>query len=473
MRLGRFILSLLLATIAGGTVLLWPQSPLWMHTFSAIPELVQFSQDGKSLIVAEGWYTNSVPTAAPSLVFFDLKTGNVSQRLPLTFPPGTFIHKYWLTPDAQTIIAQVPQAKEGSNESIGGTSLVAYDVATSKQLREPLPSSHLHNLEFSPDRRWFWYIGPGSDVPPLEVKERKDYASNAGLRNIIHIASAADFRNVLSIPYNPSTQAFHNVGFLADQNRIAVLYTVWPGKPLLEIFKESPEKLEQLQQMLEVWDLQTGKKTHSSLMPATHRWYAIEKAIDKNIYIRGSKVNTLKAAESLSEVAKVSWVSDKELITSLEPQVSSLRREASFTANFVPATASQHCMGFGDDWVCHSIIHDRDNVAIGSALRWIDAKAGTNLMDRAYPGHTICVKERPSGKTRIEIVVKAGLNMRISDDGQYLAQANYIHKTLELWNANPSSRWPYAVAAGVLICIMMLFERKRKVNREIASQPSK
>lgn len=113
-------------------------------------------------------------------------------------------------------------------------------------------------------------------------------------------------------------------------------------------------------------------------------------------------------------------------------------------------------MGFGDEWVCHSIVHDRINLKYGTTLRLIDARIGTRLLDGIYPGHTICVKDRPSGKTRIEIVVKAGLNMRISDDGQYLAQADYIHKTLDLWNANPASRWPSAVIAGVLICILMM-----------------
>lgn len=463
MRIGRIILTLLLATMAGGAIILWPQSPLWTYTFSAIPELVQFSQDGKSLIVAEGWHTNSVPTATPSLVFFDLKTGKVSQRLPLTFPPGTFIHKYWLTPDARTIFAQVSKAKEGYNVSTGGTSLVAYDVATSNQLCGPWPTTDMYDLKFSSDRRWFWYIAPETEVSDSQLNKEKDYAS---LKSKLHIASAADFRDVLSIPFNPMTQAFHNVGSFADQSRIAVLYTQWPGITLQKLVKDSPEKLQQLQQVLEIWDLQTGKMTNSSLMPATHRWYAIEKAIGQDIYVRGSKVNTLKKIESLEELARVSWVNERELKATIEPLVSSSKPQVipgSPVMSYLPV--SRHCMGFGDDWVCHSIVHDRDNVAHVSALRLIDAKVGTRLMDNIYPGHTICVKERPSGKTRIEIVVKAGLNMRISDDGKYLAQLDYIHHTLDLWNANPRSRWPYAVAAGMLICIiMMLLGRKKKVR---------
>jgi len=464
MRIGRIILTLLLAAIAGGVIILWPQSPLWTQTLPGIHELVQFSQDGKSLIVAEGWYTNAVPTATPALVYFDLKTGNVSKRIPLTFPPSTFINKYWLTPDAQTIFAQVSKAKEGYNVSTGGTSLVAFDVATSQQLRGPWSCSQAHDLEFSPDRRWFWYTMPETEVSDRELSLTKDYAS---LKHNIHVASTADFRDVLSIPFNPSTQAFHNVGSFADQPRVAVFYTKWSGKPLLELAKESPEKLQQLQQVMEIWDLQTGKKTHSSLMPDSHRWYEIEKAIGQNIYIRGSKVNPLKPWEVLGELSRVSWVSETELAATIEPMVSSSTPQlnpGSPVMSYLPV--SRHCLGFDDNWVCHSIVHDRDNVAIGGVLRWIDAKVGTRLMDNIYPGHTISVKDRSSGKTRIEIVVKAGLNMRISTDGQYLAQMDYIKHTLDLWNANPSSRWPYAVAVGVLICtVMMLWGRKRRAAK--------
>lgn len=461
----RCLLTLLLACIVGGVIILWPHSPLWTQSLPNVHELVQFSQNGKSLIVAEGWCTNSAPTATPALVYFDLKTGKKTKRIPLTFPQGTFINKYWITPDAQTILAQVSTAKEGYNVSTGGTSLVAFDVASSKQLRGPLPTTNLHELQFSPDRRWFWYLGSGGDVSDLELSKTK---VDAGLRNIIHIASAADFRHVLSILYDPSKQAFHHVGFFPDQPRIAVLYTQWPGKSLLELAMESPEELQQLQQVMEIWDLQTGKKTHSSLMPTTHRWYKIEKTICQNIYVRGTKVNPLKTFESLEELSRVSWLCEKELEASIEPMVSSTRPLTPTTPvpvmNYLPV--SRHCMGFGDNWVCHSIVHDRTNVKLANVLRWIDAKTGTKLMDGIYPGHTICVKDRPSGKTRIEIVVKAGLNMRISDKGEYLVQADYVNHTLDLWNANPPSRWPYALATGLLICIiMMLLGRIRKVRR--------
>lgn len=472
MRIGRFILTLVLTAIACGTVMLWPHSPRWTQTVPGIHELVQFSQDSKSLIVAEGWCTNSVPTETASLAYFDLKSGKVTQRIPLTFPPGTFINKYWLTPDAQSIFAQVSTSREGYNVSTGGTSLVAYDVATGKQLCKPLPSTHMHFLEFSPDRRWFWYTMPETEVSDDELSKVKDYANR---KNILRIASTADFRDVLSIAFNPSTQAFHCVGFLADHFRMAVLSTRWPGKSLLETAKNSPEKPQSLQQLLEVWDLQTGKKTHSSLMPDTHRWYAIEKAIGQDIFVRGNRKNPLKAWEDLGELSKVSWVSEHEVVTTVEPLVSSTIPSA---ANISPQLIThlsprQRCMGFGDDWVCHAIVHDLSQSALSRFLQWMEAKVGMNLKQRRYPLQTICVIDRPSGKTRLEIPVKIGPHMLISDDGQHLAQTDYDNLTIELWDANPAWRWPYALAVGLLICIiMMLWGRKSKLRSEIASAPS-
>lgn len=463
MRLGRIILALFLATIAGSIVVLWPQSPLWTQSIHPRHELAQYSQDGKSLIIADGWSTNSPPSDAPALVYFDLKTGQVTKRVPLTFTEKTFVNRFWLTPDAQTILAEVSTAvKENNGAYYGPRSLVAFDVATSKVLRGPWSCDRTQSLEFSRDRQWYCYSKSDGEISELELSITKDYSN---LKSHLHIASASDFRDVLSIPFNPSEQAFHEVCFFDDEPKIAVLYTKWPGKPLMELAKESPERLQQLQQVLEIWDLKLGKMTISTQLPASHRWSRPVSAVNHTIYVKG-QVNEANVSENVTEVARVSLVEKGEVMISFEPLLSSSSRSSTTRiAGFTTLVEYRHCISFGDDWVCHAILHDRDKIAgwFVDVISWIDAKCRTHLIDYVHPRLTVSVKDCRSGQKRLDISVADGPQLLISPDGRYLATPSYTTRTLELWNANPT-RWPYALSTSLLTLFLLLLEKRQRSN---------
>jgi len=130
----------------------------------------------------------------------------------------------------------------------------------------------MHEAPFSVDRKWFVYT--------KSLGDRSAFSTDfKNLKDVINIVSTDDFRVKHSIPYDPTTRTFHEFCFFEDETKLAILYTKWPGKTMMQLMKESPKKLEKLQQVLEVFDLTTGKMINTFNMPTTQRWNKVVKAL--------------------------------------------------------------------------------------------------------------------------------------------------------------------------------------------------
>ncbi len=459
MRMRWILLALLLGVVVGGFVLLRPQRPLWIQPIPTCHELLQYSEDGKSLIVAEGMEENRALMPNASLVYYDLASGRETKRASLPFPEKTFINKVWLSSDAASIYAITSTAvtsqetgltEELSSRTYGGPGLpVSYDIATGRRLNGPLEyEDGRSEPHFSPHQKWFCYTKP--------IGERSAFSMDyKNLKDTINVVSTEDFRVKHSIPYDPTTRTFHEFCFFEDETRLAILYTKWPGKPLLELMNESPEKLTTMQQVLEVFDLKTGKVIHTFNMPTTQRWNKVVKALKDQVYVEGA-----------DGILVVSFADEKNAVAAIDPILSSYNR-----IEAAPPALSQRNMEhgefkmFGDSWVAHLI--SRDSWMPGSwekAVRWLDSQCGTTFSNWFKANYRIAITDRHTGLIRAEVPGNIVSQLLVSNDGHYLALATYEKPGLELWDANPGSRWPYAIAAGVAP-LLLVFVLVKSIKR--------
>ena len=273
MRKKWIVLALLMGVVVGGYVLLRPQRPLWTEPIPACHELIGFAEDGASLIVSDGMQENHAVEAKPSLVYFDLQSGRELKRVLLTLPVKTFFNRFCLSPDGKTLMAMTSSANEADSHACSGpTVLCSFDVATGRRLYHLPDFEVMHEAPFSVDRKWFVYT--------KSLGDRSAFSTDfKNLKDVINIVSTDDFRVKHSIPYDPTTRTFHEFCFFEDETKLAILYTKWPGKTMMQLMKESPKKLEKLQQVLEVFDLTTGKMINTFNMPTTQRWNKVVKAL--------------------------------------------------------------------------------------------------------------------------------------------------------------------------------------------------
>lgn len=464
----RMIFALLFATIAGGAVLLWPQRPLWTKPIPACHELVHYSLDGKSLVVAESFQENRRPEANASLVHYDLPTGRELKRIPLTFPDQTFISRFWLTPDCETIVCMVATAsKRDPRASNGNFSLVSIDVISGQRLNGPLSGEAIQDVHFSHDRKWFCFTKPDASLSDIEVSAMSDFSR---LKSNIDVVSTADFRDVHSLSFNPSLRTFHEFCFFEDDSKMAILSTKWPGKTMLQLMNEAPEKLANLQQVLEVLDLQTGKVIQTCDMPLTHKWHKVVKADGQQFFVQGMNLKKTTASECYTDIVRLTF-DGKEPVGVIDPTLSSYSRTDVATNQQDSRTEER----FGDDWSVQLVSRDRRQMLseVKGTVEWIDSNCGTKLMDWFLPMNTICVIDCQSGAKRLVVPYENAPQILVSNDGQYLAHATYEKPGLALWNANPNSCWPYAILTGTLTAFLVLaLLRARRRSREIAAKLS-
>jgi len=175
--------------------------------------------------------------------------------------------------------------------------------------------------------------------------------------------------------------------------------------------------------------------------------------------------------EGADSIVVVSFTDEKNAVAAIDPILSSY-----FRIEAAPAASSQRNMEhgelklFGDKWAAHLV--SRDSWVPGSwekTVIWLDSQCGTTFSNWFKPNYRIAVTDRKTGMIRAEIPANVVSQLIISNDGHYLALATYEKPGLELWDANPSSRWPNALAAGLspLLLVFVLIRWIRKYRTKV------
>jgi hypothetical protein len=422
------ILGLFLAGIVYGTIIWQPEKPMWTAHYSGFSHFLGFNEDSTSIFIVDNLGNGDVSPFTPNLSQLDAITGKLLRELPIKFQNPQFKDpvEYTLSGDGKSLIVMEPISYL----------FYVFDTATAQQRLGPIHCWwRPGNTKFSRDGRWIVY----------HFRTAMDSLDDGG----IEVIDSKTGNKVLRVK-TTENESIADTCFSPDDSAIALSQ------------HDSRDDFS-----IRIFELPGGKERHRFPL-SKHDWVYLEAWKD-------DRLTVLDTHRPVAEwITKVFTIDLKSTPVGHEVEYPELERRRHYTQSGRLVTNWQEYES-GNGW--------RADVEYGASeqdwirkywkkfTEWIGLQrnvafgSGTEVRLRLHDSDT--------EKTRYESPVFIDSTPYIAANG-----ASYAMWTngggnggmdLSVWNANPSPRWPWALAAslGALLAILF-FGRWRYKRTKIA-----
>jgi WD40 repeat protein len=418
MSIKRLAIALMLGLLAFGVVLYWPASPLWRVPVSPHTQVVSASPSGETIFVWD-WEKGD-----RTVVEQRVKDGAVVRRL--TMPPEGDDWGLWdikAAAGGTKLFARSLRGRTHGNFFNSHHRMLVLDVGTGAILSGPFPfvgSSGTDPL-LSADGRWLAVYDHEREVNWVV------YSTETGKATVIQPRHGYSF-----------SAANHGCCFSPDSSSFAVVWGTRTGAGAVGLYDPATGnelKMVPLPAKKDGWGELVGWSGSSlefrskirDVVTAYHHTYSLELSNDQFGIPRHEP-----ACDGFDELQS--------------PNGDANRVSASLAGDRVVRQVTGRMAREGDWW--------------WRARAWCDEKFKTKWAPTSWDDVLVQILRRDTGRMCFNIHTRNHYHC-VAPDGRWIAVVDE-KRGLEVWDADPWPRWPWALGAGAVVAAMVMFLKRRR-----------
>jgi hypothetical protein len=411
MRKHRLLLAAAVGLLSAAVAWFWPAAPLWERTLPARGRVLHFGPDDRVIytedeghVVSHSGMFSSRP-GARHLWRWDAQTGELLETISVPVDAGATCIDMRLSPDGHTLLLDELGPKAG--KPLVWTWYL-FDLTTRR--RQELPPgdvAHYHpQANFSSDGRWVWV----------------DHRVQLTVLDGIDIVETATGRRAVRLREQNGELPIDGC-FAPDGSAIAVHWFKPPTSAALHF--------------VSIVELPTAAERRRFPLPP-QPWLRLNEWLGDRVYAQANVPNG-PVGYYLLQTYSFDVAAESIGEGRLEPLLSGQ----------VNGNEGGIYWDHGPGWVASLTLDHREP---GRWERWLGSVAAKlGVKYRAEPGPFSSVRflDPETGRTRSELPGPLTFPCVISHDAKRVASVQ-SGDTLQVWDANPSPRWPWVVSAGVV-----------------------
>jgi hypothetical protein len=406
-------LPLAIGLSSAAVVWFWPIMPLWHRAVSADVEVLRFGPDGRILYTVDGLIRSADPSTL-HVCRWEAATGELLGAVSISHKAKAPRVEMRLSPDACTLLL-------GDSEALAAVPILRwvwfiFDAKTGQRRGVPVGHvAHFNPDAFSQDGRWFWvYSWDGIDIVDTATGKR-----------VVELRARAD--EILDCCFSP------------DGAAAAVHWRKVSGAAACDSVR--------------IIELPGGREIRRFDLP-TRPWQRIDEWMGDRLYAEFEVPDRLPG-HYLKQSYSFDLTADS---------IGKGRPEPLLSGQVIEHEGQTYWRN-GPGWVAHESLSYREPKKWEEWFEWLALKTGMKF--RAERGLVTRVRflDSDTGRLRYELPRPVNFQCVISSDGKRVACAE-TDGVVQVWDANPPPRWPWAVAAGLVSAAPILIAgRWRSPNR--------
>jgi hypothetical protein len=398
--------------LTAAIVWFWPVMPIWRAVVGADAQVLGFSRDNDIVYTAQGFDAKSAKAVPPRLCRWRAATGELLGAVDIPFTEKPTWIRTELSPDAKSLLI-------GGDSGIVqlGQIYFIHDAVTGARRAGPITQvGHLNPGCFSADGRWFQVYQGNMSNPIMGL----DIVDTATGERIVKLRDQNDVKPYdLCFASDGSAAAIHWCQKTKDSKRHYVQIIRLPGGEELRRF-DLPGEL----------------------------WQRVDKWVGNRLF---AETNVPDGAPNKYFRRSYSFDMTREPIGD--------GTEEPLLNGYVNGTNGQTFWDDGPGWVAYLELASVVPTKWDEWYEWFGGKVGVNWKARSGLYVTVRFVDSSSGRLRYAVPKPLAFECIISSDGKRVASVD-PNLGVEVWNADPSPRWPWAfTAAGFTVGLGLLVGR--------------